>query len=136
MTDRTVREQWEKARKVDINGQQVVLAADSPLVEAAWMKHNLGPAKMALPNGYCGAAAAADLPARQCLPGLRHHPRIPRPTPPAAGHHPAAHRPRPRRRALPHGRDERTRRDEPPADRHRPRRKGTSARCELTTAGT
>jgi len=68
MTDRTVREQWEKARKVDINGQQVVLAADRPLVEAAWMKHNLGPAKMALPNGYCGLPLQQTCPhANACL---------------------------------------------------------------------
>lgn len=68
MTDRTVREQWEKARKVDIHGQQVVLAADSPLADAAWMKHNLGRAKMALPNGYCGLPLQQTCPhANACL---------------------------------------------------------------------
>lgn len=68
MTDRTVREQWEKARKVDIHGQQVTLAADSPLADAAWMKHNLGRAKMALPNGYCGLPLQQTCPhANACL---------------------------------------------------------------------
>lgn len=68
MTDRTVREQWEKARKVDIHGQEVVLAADSPLADAAWMKHNLGRAKMALPSGYCGLPLQQTCPhANACL---------------------------------------------------------------------
>ncbi len=52
LADTTIREQWERARKVNINGQ--VLTGDSgPLAEAVWMKNNLARAKMALPNGYC-----------------------------------------------------------------------------------
>lgn len=68
LTDRTVREQWEKARKVDIHGQPVVVEPDSPLADAAWMKHNLGRAKMALPNGYCGLPLQQSCPhANACL---------------------------------------------------------------------
>jgi len=52
LSDKTIREQWERARKVDIAGEQ--LAADAgPLADAVWMKNNLTRAKMALPNGYC-----------------------------------------------------------------------------------
>jgi integrase len=52
LSDKTIREQWERARKVNIAGEQ--LAADAgPLAEAVWMKNNLARAKMALPNGYC-----------------------------------------------------------------------------------
>ncbi|MGH3584854.1 MAG: tyrosine-type recombinase/integrase [Pseudonocardia sp.] len=52
LSDTTIREQWERARKVTITGQ--ALAVDSgPLADAVWMKNNLARAKMALPNGYC-----------------------------------------------------------------------------------
>jgi integrase len=52
LSDKTIRDQWERARKVNIAGEQ--LAGDTgPLAEAVWMKNNLARAKMALPNGYC-----------------------------------------------------------------------------------
>jgi integrase len=52
LSDTTIREQWERARKVNIAGEQ--LAADTdPLADAVWMKNNLARAKMALPNDYC-----------------------------------------------------------------------------------
>ncbi len=52
LADKTIREQWERARKVNIAGEQ--LSGDTgPLAEAVWMKNNLARAKMALPNGYC-----------------------------------------------------------------------------------
>jgi integrase len=52
LSDKTIREQWERARKVNIAGEQ--LATDTgPLADAVWMKNNLARAKMALPNGYC-----------------------------------------------------------------------------------
>ncbi|MEU3343002.1 site-specific integrase [Streptomyces sp. NPDC006668] len=52
LSDTTIRQQWERARKVNIVGEQ--LAADTgPLADAVWMKNNLARAKMALPNGYC-----------------------------------------------------------------------------------
>lgn len=52
LSDKTIRGQWERARKVNITGDQ--LAVDTgPLAEAVWMKNNLARAKMALPNGYC-----------------------------------------------------------------------------------
>lgn len=52
LSDTTIRQQWERARKVNIAGEH--LAADTgPLAEAAWMKNNLARAKMALPNGFC-----------------------------------------------------------------------------------
>lgn len=52
LSDQTIREQWERARKVNIAGEE--LATESgPLAEAVWMKNNVARAKMALPNGYC-----------------------------------------------------------------------------------
>lgn len=52
LADTTIREQWERAQKVNAQGQ--TLASDSgPMAEAIWMKNNLARAKMALPNGYC-----------------------------------------------------------------------------------
>jgi hypothetical protein len=52
LSNRTIREQWEQAVKVDVAGKS--LAPDSgPLAEAVWMKNNLARAQMALPNGYC-----------------------------------------------------------------------------------
>lgn len=60
--DTTVRDHWERARKVDIHGHTVAIADDSPLADAAWTKHHLARATMALPNGYCG------LPLQQSCP--------------------------------------------------------------------
>jgi site-specific recombinase XerD len=60
--DTTVRQHWERARKVNHRGEPLTLAADSPLADAAWMKQNIARATMALPNGYCG------LPLRQKCP--------------------------------------------------------------------
>jgi len=52
LSDTTIRQQWEKARKVNVAGE--TLATDAgPLADAVWMKNNLARAKMALPNGYC-----------------------------------------------------------------------------------
>ena len=52
LSDQTIRDQWERARKVGIAGEELP-AETGPLAEAAWMKNNLARAKMALPNGYC-----------------------------------------------------------------------------------
>jgi len=52
LSDTTIRDQWERARKVNIAGEQLSTDA-GPLAEAAWMKNNLARAKMALPNGFC-----------------------------------------------------------------------------------
>lgn len=52
LSDKTIRQQWERARKVNIAGEQLVADA-GPLADAVWMKNNLARAKMALPNGYC-----------------------------------------------------------------------------------
>jgi hypothetical protein len=52
LSDQTIRDQWERARKVGVNGEELA-AETGPLAEAAWMKNNLARAKMALPNGYC-----------------------------------------------------------------------------------
>ena len=54
LADTTIREQWERAQKINIHGEPVDASADGPLADAAWMKQNLSRAKMALPNGYCG----------------------------------------------------------------------------------
>lgn len=53
MHDRTVREHWERARRVNIAGDDLVFDPASPLADATWLKDRLARAKMALPNGYC-----------------------------------------------------------------------------------
>ncbi|MGW3738999.1 DUF6262 family protein [Streptomyces sp. NPDC005148] len=54
LSDTTVRQHWEKARKVNISGEAVALDPGGPLADAAWAKQRLGRATQALPNGYCG----------------------------------------------------------------------------------
>jgi hypothetical protein len=54
LADTTIREQWERAQKINIRGEPVDPIGDGPLADAEWMKQNLARAKMALPNGYCG----------------------------------------------------------------------------------
>ena len=53
LSDKTVREHWEKARKIGATGQHVQISPDGPLGDAAWAKHQLSRATQALPNGYC-----------------------------------------------------------------------------------
>jgi len=53
LSDKTVREHWEKARKVNAQGQPVQISPDGPLGDAAWSKQRLSRATQALPNGYC-----------------------------------------------------------------------------------
>jgi integrase len=66
--DTTVRRHWEKARKVDINGERVTLDPDGPLAEAAWAKQRVGRATQALPNGYCSLPVVKTCPhANACL---------------------------------------------------------------------
>jgi integrase len=54
LKDQTVRKHWERARKVNCHGEEVTIEPDSPLADAQWVKHRVGLAKQALPNGYCG----------------------------------------------------------------------------------
>ncbi|MBQ1075670.1 tyrosine-type recombinase/integrase [Micromonospora sp. C31] len=51
----TVRAHWEKAVKVNADGHTAAIPADHPLASAAWTRLSLVRAKVALPNGYCGA---------------------------------------------------------------------------------
>jgi integrase len=68
LADTTIRDQWERAQKVNIRGEPVGLPGDGPLGDAAWMKHNLARAKIALPNGYCGLPLQKSCPhANACL---------------------------------------------------------------------
>lgn len=68
LSDTTVREHWEKARKVSADGQPVQVSPDGPLGDAAWAKHRLSRATQALPNGYCQLPAVKTCPhANSCL---------------------------------------------------------------------
>jgi integrase len=68
LSDKTVREHWEKARKVNAEGEPVQLRPDGPLGDAAWSKHRLSRATQALPNGYCELPMARTCPhANSCL---------------------------------------------------------------------
>ena len=66
--DTTVREHWERARKVDAHGETVTLGPGGPLADAAWARQRLGRATQALPNGYCGLPVQRSCPhANACL---------------------------------------------------------------------
>ena len=68
LSDTTVREHWEKARKVGATGQPVRISPDGPLGEAAWARHRLSRATQALPNGYCQLPVVKTCPhANACL---------------------------------------------------------------------
>jgi len=68
LSDKTVREHWEKARKVNAEGHSVQISPDGPLGDAAWSKHRLSRATQALPNGYCELPLVRTCPhANSCL---------------------------------------------------------------------
>ncbi len=68
LSDTTVRDHWEKARKVNAAGQPVQVRAGGPLGDAAWSKHHLSRATQALPNGYCELPLIQTCPhANSCL---------------------------------------------------------------------
>jgi integrase len=68
ITDQTVRRHWEKATKVNINGERVALDPDGPLGQAQWAKTRYGMATQTLSNGYCGLPVQKSCPhANACL---------------------------------------------------------------------
>ena len=67
LADTTIREQWERAQKINIRGEPIDTSTDGPLADAAWMKQNLSRAKMALPNGYCGLPLQKSCPHANAL---------------------------------------------------------------------
>jgi len=68
LADSTIREQWERAQKINIRGEPVDITVDGTLADGEWMKQNLARAKMALPNGYCGLPLQKSCPhANACL---------------------------------------------------------------------
>jgi hypothetical protein len=68
LSDKTVREHWERARKVNAEGQTVEIRAGGPLGDAAWSKQRLSRATQSLPNGYCELPMAKTCPhANSCL---------------------------------------------------------------------
>ncbi|MGO8956476.1 MAG: tyrosine-type recombinase/integrase [Streptosporangiaceae bacterium] len=68
LSDRTVRDHWEKARKVNAEGQPVQVSPGGPLGDAAWAKQQLSRATQALPNGYCQLPLIRTCPhANSCL---------------------------------------------------------------------
>lgn len=68
LSDTTIRRHWEKARKVNTQGDVVQLDPDGPLADAAWSKQRLSRATQALPNGYCALPLVQTCPhANACL---------------------------------------------------------------------
>ncbi len=68
LSDKTVRQHWERARKVNAAGQPVRISPASPLGDAAWTKQQLSRATQALPNGYCQLPLVKTCPhANACL---------------------------------------------------------------------
>ena len=83
LADVTIRDQWQRAQKINIRGEPVELPDDGPLADAAWMKQNLARAKMALPNGYCGlplqkSCPHANAPLTELVPEFRQVAGVPR----------------------------------------------------------
>jgi integrase len=68
LSEKTVREHWEKARKVNAAGQPVKISPGGPLGDAARAKQQLSRATQALPNGYCQLPLVRTCPhANSCL---------------------------------------------------------------------
>ena len=68
LSDKTVREHWERARKVGVSGQPVQINRDGPLGDAAWTGQQLSRATQSLPNGYCQLPVVNTCPhANSCL---------------------------------------------------------------------
>jgi hypothetical protein len=68
LSDTTIRRHWERARKVNANGETVSLDPDGPLAEASWAKQQVSRATQALPNGYCSLPLVKTCPhANSCL---------------------------------------------------------------------
>ena len=68
LPDKTVREHWERARKVNAAGQPVQISPGGPLGDAAWAKQQLSRATQALSNGYCQLPLVKTCPhANSCL---------------------------------------------------------------------
>jgi hypothetical protein len=68
LSDKTVRDHWEKARKVSATGQPVRISPGGPLGDAAWTGQQLARATQALPNGYCQLPMVKTCPhANACL---------------------------------------------------------------------
>jgi hypothetical protein len=66
--DTTVREHWERARKVNASGEAVTLGPGGPLADATWAAQRLGRVTQALPIGYCGLPVVKTCPhANACL---------------------------------------------------------------------
>ena len=137
LSDKTVREHWERARKVNAAGQPVQISPDGPLGDAAWAKQRLSRATQALPNGYCQLPLVKTCPhANSCLTC----PMFVTTAEFLPQHHaqrqadPADHHRRRSRRARPRRRDEQAGRRQPGQDHHRPRgrrrrRGGGGRRC-------
>jgi integrase len=68
LSDKTVREHWERSRKVGASGQPVRINPDGPLGDAAWTGQQLSRATQSLPNGYCQLPVVKTCPhANSCL---------------------------------------------------------------------
>jgi integrase len=68
LSDKTVREHWERARKVNAEGKPIQISRDGPLGDAAWSKQRMSRATQALPNGYCELPPVKTCPhANSCL---------------------------------------------------------------------
>lgn len=60
LLDKTIREHWERATKLNADGDVIDLPAEHPLADAQWLRLSMVRAKVTLPNGYCGAPIQTD----------------------------------------------------------------------------
>lgn len=72
VTDRRLREEWEKSQVVNVRGEVIGLP-DGPAADAEWLLHRIGRAVQPLPNGFCGLPIQQSCPhANACLDGCDH----------------------------------------------------------------
>lgn len=72
VTDKRLRQEWEKSQIVNVRGDVIALPT-GPEADAEWLLHRIGRAIQPLPNGYCGLPIQQTCPhANACLDDCDH----------------------------------------------------------------
>lgn len=72
VTNKRLREEWEKSQVVNVRGEVIALPT-GPAADAEWLLHRIGKATQPLANGYCGLPIQQTCPhANACLDNCDH----------------------------------------------------------------
>lgn len=72
VTNKRLREEWEKSQVVNVRGDAIAMPAGAE-ADAEWLLHRIGRAIQPLPNGYCGLPIQQTCPhANACLDDCDH----------------------------------------------------------------